>query len=38
MAVSLNPHDEFILRFMRLRLRLLNEDFADRFDISPTKF
>ena len=37
MATSLNPHDEFILKLMRLRLGLLNEDVADRFDISPAK-
>ena len=27
---SLNPHDEFLLTLMRLRLGLLNEDIADR--------
>ena len=34
---SLNPHDEFLLTLLQLRLGLLNEDVADRFDISPTK-
>ena len=33
---SLNAHDEFLLTLMRLRSGLLNEDVADRFDISPT--
>ena len=37
MLTSLNPHDEFFLTLMRLRLRLLNEDVADRFDILPAK-
>ena len=37
MLTSLNPHDEFLLALMRLRLRLLNEDVADRFDILPAK-
>ena len=37
MPTSLNPHDEFLLTLLRLRLGLLNEDVADRFDISPTK-
>ena len=37
MLTSLNPHDEFLLTFMLLRLGLFNEDVADRFDISPTK-
>ena len=37
MPTSLNPHDEFLLTLMRLRLGLLNEEVADRFDISPTK-
>ena len=36
MPTSLNPHDEFLLTLIRLRLGLLNEDVADRFDISPT--
>ena len=36
MPTSLNPHDEFLLTLMRLRLGPLN-DVADRFDISPTK-
>ena len=35
MPTSLNPYDEFLLILMRLRL--LNKDFADRFNISPTK-
>ena len=35
MPTSLNPYDEFLLILMRLWL--LNEDFADRFSISPTK-
>ena len=35
---SLNPHGEFLLTLIRLRLWLLNEDVADGFDISPTKF
>ena len=33
----LNPQDEFLLTLMLLQLGLLNEDVADRFDISPTK-
>ena len=33
MPTSLNPHDEFLLTLMRLRLRLLNEDVADRFSL-----
>ena len=37
MPTSLNPHDEFFLTLIRLRLGLLNEDVADRFDMSPTK-
>ena len=37
MPTSLTPHDEFLLALMRLRLGLLNEDVADRFDISPTE-
>ena len=37
MSASLNPHDEFLLTLMRLRLRLLNGDIADRFYILPTK-
>ena len=37
MLTSLNPHDEFLLTLMRLRLRLLNEDVADRFDILRAK-
>ena len=37
MPTSLNPHDEFLLTLMRLRLGLFNEDVADRFNISPTK-
>ena len=37
MLTSLNPHDEFLLTLMRLWLRLLNEDVADRFDILPAK-
>ena len=37
LATSLNPHDEFLLTLMRLRLGLLNEDVADRFDTSPIK-
>ena len=34
MPASLNPHDEFLLTLMQLRLRLLNEDVADGLDIS----
>ena len=34
MPTSLNPHDEFLLTLMQLRLRLLNEDVADGLDIS----
>ena len=37
MPTSLNPHNEILLILMRLWLGLLNEDFADRFDISHTK-
>ena len=37
MSASLNPHDEFLLTLTRLRLGLLNEDVADRFDILPAK-
>ena len=37
MPTSLNPHDEFLLTLMLLKLRLLNEGIADRFDISPTE-
>ena len=37
MSTLLNPHDEILLTLMRLQLRLLNEDVADCFDISPTK-
>ena len=37
MSTSLNPHDEFLLTLTRLRLGLLNEDVADRFDILPAK-
>ena len=37
MPTSLNPHDEFLLTLMRLKLRLSNEGIADRFDISPTE-
>ena len=37
MATSLNPHDQFLLTLMRLRLGLLNKDIADRFDMLPTK-
>ena len=36
MPTSLNPHVKFLLALMRLRLGLLNEDVADRFDILPT--
>ena len=36
MLTSLNPHDEFILTLMRLRLVLLNKDVADCFNISLT--
>ena len=36
-TTSLNPYDEFFLTLIRLRLGLLNEDVADRFDMSPTK-
>ena len=35
MPTSLNGHDEFLLTLMRLRSGPLNEDVADRFDISP---
>ena len=35
MLTSLNPHDEFLLTLMQLRLVLLNKDLADCFDISP---
>ena len=35
---SLNLHDEFPLTLMGLSLGPLNEDVADHFDISPTKF
>ena len=38
MWTLLNPHDEILLTVMRLQLRLLNEDVANCFDISPTKF
>ena len=37
MPISLNPHVKFLLTLMRVRLGLLNEDVADRFDILPTK-
>ena len=37
MPASLNSYDDFFKTFMRLRLGLLNEDVADRFDILPTK-
>ena len=37
MTTSLNHHDEFLLTLIRLRLRMLHEDPADHFDISPTK-
>ena len=37
MPTSLNPHDEFLLTLMQLRLRLLNENVGDRFDISSKK-
>ena len=37
MPTLLNPHDEFFLTLMQLRLGLLNEDVADHFDISLTK-
>ena len=37
MPTSLNPDDEFLLTLMQIQLGLLNEDIADRFDISPTK-
>ena len=37
MPTSLNPHAEFLLTLMRLRLGLLNEDIADWFHILPTK-
>ena len=37
MPTPLNPHDEFLLTLMRLRLGLLSEDVADRFHISITK-
>ena len=37
MTTSLNHHDEFLLTLIRLRLRMLHEDLADYFDISPTK-
>ena len=37
MSTLLNSHDEILLTLMRLQLRLLNEDVADCFDISPTK-
>ena len=33
MPTSLNPHDEFLLTLIRLRLRLLNEDVAGRFSL-----
>ena len=33
---KLSPKDEFLLTLMRLRLGSLNEDLADRFDISPS--
>ena len=37
MPTSLNPYDEFFLTLIQLRLGLLNENVADRFDMSPTK-
>ena len=37
MPTSLNPHDEFLLTLMRLRLGLLNQDVVDSFDILPTE-
>ena len=38
MPTVLNPHAKILLTLMRLWLGLLNEDVADRFKMSPTKY
>ena len=35
---KLSQRDEFLLTLMRLRLGLLNEDLAESFEVSPTRF